>query len=297
MYDYPEMIHTELNFRSSSASYICFQGKHILNTRFVNYRYNPNGTYNIDHPNNTILSKNIRSYLDPETFLPICYGELLESSITLESKDSFSSGLEDLRLFEHGGKLCFICTNVNYSPNGRNRIMIGEYHPETLYYSNYRILEPPEFTWCEKNWIPLPSEGKDYHFIYSWSPMKIGRITENSNVLEIIREYSVIAPNFHKVRGSSIFIEEEGRDTLLGVVHFSEDDSPRNYYHMLVRLEKGTYKPLEYSLPFCFQIFGVEFCIGFTIKGGKYVFWISKKDNDSLMVSINKGEILVDRGF
>lgn len=296
-YPYPEMIHTDYNFRSSSASYIFYEGKHILNTRFVNYCYNPNGTYNIDHSNNTILTKNIRSYLDPETFLPICYGEMYDTTVALESKESYSSGLEDLRLFECGGKLCFICTNVNHSPCGRNRMMIGEYHPEALCYKNCRILEPPEFTWCEKNWIPLPSEGKDYYFIYSWLPMKIGRITEDSNVLEIIWEYPIIAPNFHKVRGSSIFIEEEERDTLLGVVHFSEDGMPRNYYHMLVRLEKGTYKPLEYSLPFCFQFFGVEFCIGFTIKGGKYVFWISRRDNDAMMVSINREEILVDKRF
>jgi hypothetical protein len=175
-------------------------------------------------------------------------------------------------------------------------MIIGEYNPEALCYTNSRVLEPPEFTLCEKNWIPLGSEGGDLHFIYSWSPMKIGRIKEGSNILEIVHEYPIIAPNFHKVRGSSIFIEEEG-DTLLGVVHFSEDKVPRNYYHMLVRLEKGTYKPLEYSLPFCFQFFGVEFCIGFTIKGGKYVFWISRKDNDAMMVSIDKEEISVDRVF
>ena len=296
-YPYPELLDTDLKFRPSSGSYIFYRGKHILNTRFVNYCYNPNGTYNIDHADNTLFSKNIRSYLDPETFLPICYGELLESSIQLKSKDCYSHGLEDLRLFEHRGKLCFICTNVNYSQNGMNRMFIGHYDAEGLYYSNCRVLEPPEFTWCEKNWIPLGSDEGDLHFIYSWSPMKIGRITEESDILEIVEEYPIIAPNFHKVRGSSIFIEEEGRDTLLGVVHFSEDAMPRNYYHMLVRLEKGTYKPLEYSLPFCFQFFGVEFCIGFTIRGGKYVFWISKKDNDAVMVSVDRGEILVDREF
>jgi hypothetical protein len=303
-YPYPEMTDTDLKFRPSSASYIFYKGKHILNTRLVNYSYCGNGNYNIDHPNNTLLSKNIRSYLDPETFLPICYGEMYDTSVALEPKDCYSHGLEDIRLFEHGGKLCFICTNVNYSPCGRNRMIMGEYHPEELCYTNCRILEPPEFTWCEKNWIPLSTsmEGcddtrADNYFIYSWSPMKIGRITKDSNVLEIVKEYRIIAPNFHKVRGSTIFIEEEGRDTLLGVVHFSEDGMPRNYYHMLVRLEKGTYKPLEYSLPFCFQFFGVEFCIGFTIKGGKYVFWISRRDNNAMMVSIDRGEILVDRVF
>lgn len=294
-YSYPEMI-TDVEFLPSSASYIYFNGKHILNTRFVNYSFNVDGHYNIKDVNNTLRSKNIRSYLDNSNFLPICFGEMYDSSIELESKDSFSHGLEDLRLFEHCGKLQFICTNVNYSSDGI-RMMIGDYDPEELKYNNCRILQPPEYTWCEKNWIPLSIDEEDYYFIYSWSPMKIGRITKESNVLEIIREYPIITPNFHKVRGSSVFIEEECGNTLLGVVHFSEDRMPRNYYHMLVRLEKDTYKPIAYSLPFCFQIYGVEFCIGFTIKEGKYVFWISKKDNNAIMVNIDKGDILVDREF
>jgi hypothetical protein len=296
MYYYPEITNTNFKFHPSSASYICYQGKHIINTRFVNYTYCGNGNYNIDHPNNTLITKNIRSYLDPETFLPICYGELDDSNINLTSKDSYSHGLEDIRFFELCGKLKFICTNVNFSTVGGNRMIIGDYDHLNLCYSNCRVLEPPEFTWCEKNWIPLPSNNTDCHFIYCWSPMKIGTINDKSNVLEIFKEYSIIAPNFHKVRGSSTFIEEEG-NTLLGVVHFSEDGMPRNYYHILVRLEKTTYKPLQYSIPFCFQFFGVEFCIGFTIKDEKYVFWISKRDNNGIMVSINKNEILVNQEF
>ena len=56
---------------------------------------------------------------------------------------------------------------------------------------------------------------------------------------------------------------------------------------MLVTLDKTTLKPLTYSDPFCFQHYGVEFCIGFTIKDGKYVFWVSKKDNDTIMASVD----------
>jgi hypothetical protein len=48
---------------------------------------------------------------------------------------------------------------------------------------------------------------------------------------------------------------------------------------------------LHYSDPFCFQHYGVEFCIGFTIKDSRYFFWVTKKDNDTVMVSIDFNEI------
>jgi len=121
--------------------------------------------------------------------------------------------------------------------------------------------------------------------------MQIGKIGKDGKTLEIVQTYEISKPIFKKVRGSSIFIEDG--DTLLGIVHFSEEMKPRHYFHMIVRLEKNTFKPLSYSEPFCFQHYGVEFCLGFTMKKEEYIFWISKKDNDTVMVSINKNEIPV----
>lgn len=111
---------------------------------------------------------------------------------------------------------------------------------------------------CVKNWIPL---NKDGHFIYNWYPLQIGKLND-ANKLEIVQVHNYNAFYFDKVRGSTTFIETE--NGLLGLVHFSEEHSPRHYYHCLVLLEKDTYKPLKYSNFFCFKTLGVEFCIGFT---------------------------------
>jgi hypothetical protein len=226
----------------------------------------------------------------------------MESSIELTSTDRYSHGLEDIRLFEYNGKICFISTNVNYSPNGKNRMLVGEYNIDTLSYDNCKVLEPPTDTNCEKNWIPIiktitnnDENNDELYFIYSWSPMQIGKIGEDGKTLEIVQTYEICEPNFKKARGSSVFIEDG--DTLLGIVHFSEEMKPRHYFHMLVRLEKETFKPLSYSEPFCFQHYGVEFCIGFTIVKGEYIFWISKKDNDTVMVNIDRNEIPILNNF
>ena len=285
IYDYPELYDEENLMLPSSSSYIFYEGKHILNTRFVNYSFTPEGRYDIRHPNRILWSNNIRSYLDVD-LVPWCYGKMLDETIELESSDRFSHGLEDMRLFEYDKKLYFVASNANYAPNDKIRIIMGEYNHNTLSYSNCRVLEPPTDTNCEKNWVPItiPSSG-GLGFIYSWYPFRIGCLDEN-NKLEIISENPIYAPHFHKVRGSSVFINDG--DKLLGVVHFSEEGSIRKYYHMLVRLDPVSLIPIEYSEPFCFQHHGVEFCIGFSIYGDQYAFWVSKKDNDATMILLDR---------
>jgi hypothetical protein len=100
-----------------------------------------------------------------------------------------------------------------------------------------------------------------------------------------VKSYKINSPWFHKVRGSSLFVDNG--EHLVGVVHFSEETTPRRYYHMLVSLDKETFRPLKYSEIFHFQHLGIEFCIGFTIKNGEYVFWISQMDIKPLTISMD----------
>jgi hypothetical protein len=285
-YNYPII---EKYFQSNT-SYLFHCGKHILNTRFVNYSYSPKGTYIINHPNNTINTKNIVSNLD-DNLIPIDYNEMSEENIGITSHDMYSVGLEDIRLYSYNGIIKFIATNVNYVGNRANRMIVGEYDIDTLSYKNSKIIQPPVYTNCEKNWIPVVQNNNEF-FIYTWSPFQLGKINYDVNQLEIVKSYEIISPDFYRIRGSSIFTDNG--ENLIGVVHFCEETFPRQYYHMLVTLDKETLRPLLYSDPFCFQHYGVEFCIGFTIKDSRYFFWVTKKDNDTTMVSINFNEIPIN---
>ena len=83
-------------------------------------------------------------------------------------------------------------------------------------------------------------------------------------------------PWFDRFSGSTTFMpgytnahtststNAEGRD-IKGLVHFSEEGSPRHYYHSLVELDSKTLKPIRYSAPFYFQNIGVEFCTAMMI--------------------------------
>jgi predicted GH43/DUF377 family glycosyl hydrolase len=289
-YEYPRIE----RYYPTSASYVYHEGRHWLNTRYVSYWLYANGVYYFNHPDRIIENKNMISELD-EDMHPISHFEMEEAIDMPEHAASFSKGLEDIRLYSVNGGVKFVATTVSYSPSSRCRIMNGDYDVYTHQYSNCRILDPPNpDSYCEKNWIPLIRNSEDgvdeEFFIYKWKPLEIGKVDPATNTLAIVEKFQVNAPLFHKVRGSTPFIECE--DGLLALVHLSEEHSPRHYYHMLVLLEKNTFRPLKYSRTFCFRTLGVEFCVGFRIaENEKYVFWISRHDRDPMMVRVGRDEI------
>ena len=319
-YTYPE-IHT---FLPGSASYVEYEGKHYLNTRFVNYWMYPSGYYMFHTPDLVIENRNLFSELDPDTLSPVDFREMEETALyqpdgTLlkapeREKRTFSVGLEDIRLFcgKKGvdGKrpMRFLATNVEYSPVSKNRMVLGTYDSQAGTYRDCIMVVPPEpNSWCEKNWIPILSSWNGVEeelFIYKWSPMEIGRVNPETNQLQIVIRHETTHWLFSRLRGSTTFVDcplaflpeglRRGGTYLVGLSHFSEEHSPRHYYHLLVLLEKETLKPVRYSRVFYFEKLSIEFCIGMTVRGANYVFWISRFDRDPVCIEVNAGGLLLD---
>jgi len=292
-YEYPH-IH---EYYPTSASYVYHDGRHLLNTRYVSYWLMDNGAYYFPNPDRIINNKNLISELD-ENMQPITYYEMTENIDMPCSETTFSRGLEDIRLYSINGLVKFIATTVSYSLNGRNMMMNGTYHVDTCEYSDCKILKPPGGdSWCEKNWIPVVIKGAvdegtdadEEYFIYKWSPLEVGKVNPETDTLEITHSYPIQSPLFHKVRGSAPFVETD--TGLLGIVHLSEEHYPRHYYHIMVLLDKETFRPIKYSRTFCFRTLGVEFCVGMRILGEKYLFWISRHDRDPMLVRVDMSEI------
>lgn len=319
-YDYPDIP----GFYPGSASYVFHGGKHWLNTRYVSYWMYPNGYYRFHTSDRVIENRNVVSELDPATMTPVSTedndafeemsatlrdasgGAISPTDIKTVSADKsrhFSEGLEDIRLYSLGDRIRFVATTVNYSPNGRPRIMVGTYLAENREYRDCRIIQPPTDTWCEKNWIPLTrsptlagegthSSEEEEWFVYKWWPFELGRV-DAGGTLRIEHRFDTPEETFSKIRGSSTFTDYGDGQHLVGVVHFSEEHTPRHYYHMLVLLERETFRPTRYSRTFYFEKLSIEFCIGFTAKleGQAYGFWISRFDRDPLYVEVAKMDI------
>ena len=301
LYQYPHID----GYNPSSASYLFYRGKHLLNTRYVNYWYCDNGGYFFYDGTNIIRTKNIYSELVYDAsgiLVPSSYDEMIET-IKLPKYDLYSRGIEDIRLYEHIGCVKFIATTVGYHNTNGNRMIIGRYNYETKNYSDSQIVEPPTDTWCEKNWAPLPDPNgfEREMFIYKWAPLEIGEIFREPNKnprLKIIKTFkeTCIVHEFHHMKGSTPFIDF-APDELIGVVHFCEDTKIRSYFHMMVVLDKLTFKPLRYSEPFVFEKVGIEFCIGFRIYNENYEFWISRMDRDPIMIHISRGLLEIHNLF
>ena len=298
-YDYPAIP----LFNPSSASYLYFNGEHLLNTRYVNYWCCETGTYMYYDGTNRIQNKNFFSRLT-DTLIPVDYQEMKENeTITLPRYNMYSTGIEDVRLYEHNGRVRFIATTVGYHTTGGNRMVIGNYDYKTLSYSDARLVESPVDAYCEKNWVPIPSSDGEERFIYKWDPITAGAVaprtpptnstdvdiegTQTHKKFIITHTYPITEtiPFFNRMKGSSPFIEYNGE--LIGVTHFSEDAMPRRYFHMLVVLDRTTYEPIRYSKPFVFDKVGIEFCIGFDARDDKYRFWISQFDRDPVLFEVN----------
>jgi hypothetical protein len=278
---YPVVRH----FKPSSISYCYFQGRHITNVRFINYHLLENGTYYYPGGKGVIENINMVGHLDETEFKPrFGFTKMRENNLGIPRRDAFSQGLEDIRLFECDGTLKFIATTVGYSREGINQMIWGDYDDRLGEFRNGCIVESDNGC-CEKNWIPLPD---GHHFIYSWAPYRVGKI--EGGRLVIVDNVSLSFPLFEKVRGSTIFVRDHNRT--LGVVHFSENESPRHYFHMLILLDETTNRPLFYSQPFHFyEELGIEFCIGFCIRGDEYCFWVSRFDRDPKMIILSKQTI------
>jgi hypothetical protein len=315
-YNYPK-IH---DFIPSSASYLFFEGKHYLNTRYVNYSLTPLGYYLFNHPENKIITRNFLSVLDENTMMPLNYIEITDpdpcESNLISVKCAFE-GMEDIRLFnlqssENIFNLGFIATSINYSNNGKSQMIIGNYfdknninsvlststeHTSLTKASLYNckiIMSPNNNHHYEKNWVPLTAN----KFIYKWSPFEIGvlEMTPNADFtkkntgiekLQIDCSIDVYSPICKKFRGSTLFVQGLNENESIGVVHYSEGNSPRHYFHCLVIINSTTFQPIKYSQPFYFENIGIEFCIGFCIKNNKYHFWISQFDRDPILIKVD----------
>jgi len=270
-YPFPE----KPGFYPSSSSYIFFDGQHILNVRYVNYKLDEYGRYYINHPNGHLETLNLRCYLTDD-FKEIREEPefMWEGMIGLREYDKSITGLEDVRLFVSENRLKYIATNKSYHVMRKIRMITGDYSASMAMFENGCVLEPPTDTYCEKNWIPISND----RFIYRWAPFEIGEL--EGDTLKIVK--SVPTEQLITIRGSTPPQWSEKDQCHYCVVHYCEHVHGAKtlaYYHMMVKLDKE-FIPFEWSNVFHFNRVGIQYCIGFTILDEGFAFWFSEHDGN-----------------
>jgi glycosyltransferase involved in cell wall biosynthesis len=216
----------------------------FANVRYVNY-WVDNGNY-LTKDSAAVQTEN--AYINLETNVVL---KMNDTSIDLPRFETRVKGLEDIRIFKDCDQTKFTGVSVREYEKDSVRIVYGDYNLDGTY-SNYKVIDSPTNSPCEKNWVNIPETDE---FIYGWNPLRIGKIRNNK--FYFTKQHNVPAL-FSLFRGSSPPIKWE-HDWLV-LVHFVEYSSPRKYYHCFVRLAKD-YQPTSVSLPFCFKSSAIEYCI------------------------------------
>lgn len=274
----------------SSCCVIPYNGKYLMNTRYVNYLIDKNGSYLMQSPDGKVKTKN------GVTILNKSYNPTDNITMMKEDYKTYSSnieGLEDVRIFAFKNKIHFTASCKNITNDGNIVIVTGEYDHTNAKMDNIYVIQPPRPSGCEKNWIFVPESvlNDKMNFIYGWHPLEIGSVNksfdspscEQFNKLEIHTKFDTPAI-FSRFRGSSTICEHD--DRLWCVVHFVKYSTPRVYYHSVVQFNRKTMKPEMYSLPFVFRNHAIEYCLGFNIKDGKCCFIFSQNDNEPGFITL-----------
>lgn len=264
-------------FFPMSSSYIEYEGRHILNVRYINYQLDPHGRYIIHHPNGHLQTQNLRCYLSDDLTRITSSEFMWEDMLQMKEYDTSIKGLEDVRLYVDQNKLKYVATNKSYHPGNKIRIMTGDYNDTMAMFETGTVLEPPTDTGCEKNWIPTGNN----EFIYKWSPYELGKVENNQ--LKIVKtiKNTKLPKN---IRGSTVPTKMDD-GTYMCVVHYCEHGHQGlEYYHMLLKLN-AEFEPVAWSDVFYFNKIGIQYCIGFTVKNNNMYFWFSEHDaNPGLVI-------------
>lgn len=260
-------------FFPSSASY---QNKHLC-IRYVNYKIGADDKYTVFNVQGQLQTVNVLCCLSDDLASIVEAHTIDENAIGIPTymEGAKYTGLEDVRLF---GNMEFVASSATYTADHSIRIVKGAIRDGR--FVTGAVLQPPVYTPCEKNWIPL--DKKDC-YIYRWHPYEIIKADANGSTQVIMR---VNIPNilFNKVRGSTAPVWSNKDLCYICVVHWAERSADKGllqYYHMLVRLNKD-YLVIAMSQPFCFTRIGIQYCLGFTLVDAKtYGFWFSENDGDT----------------
>lgn len=239
-----------------STPSICLRGNYlIVNVRYVNYRIDDKGSY-INREQ--IRTKNAIAVIDISK--PI-WKNIQEFELKYNTTaDNHYVGLEDIRLAINSNNEIIYHTNRGLSYNNivveSGRIDLAK---ESTFDDHFLTIENQPSV--EKNWVIVPSNGKDKNqVIYNWSPkIQIGDIDPINQ--SFMKKHEITVPSsFKYLRGSTngIIIKDE----IWFFCHAVSHEDRRYYYHSIVVLDVSTYELKKYTPFFTFEGQKVEYTLG-----------------------------------
>ena len=247
-------------FNTSTPSFCVHNGSLVVNRRHVDYYIDDNGGY-VNREN--ITTKNMITYKN-ETF-ELKYNREIDGRYV---------GLEDIRLFEHGGETHF--TANRGTQEGKMRVEYGTIDYENRCVQSSFLTKTDGCSNIEKNWIMYSGDDNRIRVVYNWWPALTIYEIGYANMLMNKKEIEV--PRFFEfLRGSTNGIRV-GNETWF-IAHAVSYEDRRYYYHILVALDTETGKVNRWSKFFTLEGEKVEYVLGFLQTGeDEFMIGYSKMD-------------------
>jgi tetratricopeptide (TPR) repeat protein len=266
-------------FHGSTPS-ICWHDNCIfINRRFVNYVIDDIGAY-INKTNITTINV-IAGFSTDNDNLIQTYKENQLHYDTM--KDGLYVGLEDVRLLSLGGILLYTANrginDLMMVEHGEINMTHGE-NPTTL---NEALLKKTGQSGIEKNWVLFTDIHNKKRCIYSWFPLIIGSLSSG----RFLNTHEMTMPNsLRNVRGSTngVIIGNE----IWFICHMVSCEKRRYYYHIMIVLDRLSFKLKRYTPYFTFNGEPVEYTLGFIFKDEQFIIGYSTMDRTTQFITVEK---------
>jgi glycosyltransferase involved in cell wall biosynthesis len=281
-----ELSHIENEYVASTPS-LCTIGDDIaVIRRYVNYRIDDQGNYvNQSH----IKTKNIVGILKKE---PTTGAWCVVNEFVMpynKALDNIYIGLEDVRIMSYKNRLLY------HANRGLDRSKIAVESGEVFLASEMgassllqRVGSLPVKD-VEKNWVLVPSVGgEEPRVIYGWSPLCVGKVS-NQTEFYVISEDDSVPVFFRHLRGSTNGVLIGNEIWFIG--HLVSYEDRRYYYHMFMVLDSLTLKLKKYSTPFTFEGAKVEYTLGFVFTEDHFLIGYSIMDRETKYMTVTKESI------
>jgi hypothetical protein len=272
---------------SSTPTIIEMNDSYLVNIRWINYKYNDDGSKK-NIPSKWI-SLNSRYTVDLN-FNKTSDEIFLEEDFE-KQKDYIGIGIEDIRIFKYNDLHYYIATIFDVNRNITS-VSSDIYNIADTYELKRNIILPTMYDLTnkriEKNWS-LVNYNRDLCVIYNWYPIQIGKINYTTKRLNIIKIKT--APEYFKdARGSTCGYTKNNE--IWFVLHKAQCSYKNqfNYQHFFVIFDLDM-NLLRYSELFKFGDCKVEFCTGLIVKEESIILSYSLMDTQSMISEYHMNDI------
>jgi len=277
-------------FHSSTPSIIKCAGGYLMNVRYVNYAITHDGYYSYRHDGVKITSIYKALLLD-ERFAVLNSRDVDVPVNT--SPDVRYQGVEDVKLFEHGGDVLYFGTVQD--PATLNLTLGHGVYAGIAPTSTATICASPFGRSVEKNWCFAHDAAGALKVIYEFEPLTVCDIGAACDLCNVCVKAGESADAL-KLRGSTNGCTFG--DEVWFVCHLADPYSrPYEYYHVFVVLDSATLTHKRRSTLFKFEGKPVEFCLGLVVLEDKVVMSYSEMDGSSKVMVVPRDALQSALGF